>query len=341
MGKKFVGNGFADQMMGERGQREMFLDRTNRLIDWKHFEKILRVCEKRPDAAGNDPYPPIVMFKALLVQRWHCLSDPEMETALYDRLSFIRFCGLSVMSSVPDHSTIWRFREELLQRGLFEKLFAEVNRQLMEKGIMVKETKGAIVDATLIKSSRRLRKVIEVVPEDRKEEESAAPHVTVTYSDDADATCAKKGNIIYYGYKAHVAAESEDGFILGGHVTPANVADITQLEKTLEVSCVPKGSFVVGDKGYCSEGNRNLLGNKGYGDLIMHKAFRNTPLTGAQKIVNRLISSIRYKVEQVFGILKRHYGFERMRYTGLAKANMEFLLNAMAYNIKKAVLKTV
>jgi IS5 family transposase len=340
MGKKFVGKGFADQMMSERGQKEMFLDRTNRLIDWKHFEKILRVCEKRPDAAGNDPYPPIVMFKALLVQRWHCLSDPEMETALYDRLSFIRFCGLSVMSSVPDHSTIWRFREELLRMGLFEKLFAEVNRQLIEKGIMVKETKGAIVDATLIKSSRRPRKVIEVMPEDRKEEETDTPEFTVTYSDDTDATWVKKGNTPHYGYKAHVAADVEDGFILGGHVTPANVSDINQLEKTLEVSKVPKGSCVIGDKGYSSEKNRDMLAEKGHGDLLMNKAVKNKPLTGLQKIVNRMISKVRYKVEQGFGILKKHYGFERMRYRGLAKANMEFILNAMVFNIKKAVLKT-
>jgi IS5 family transposase len=112
------------------------------------------------------------------------------------------------------------------------------------------------------------------------------------------------------------------------------VADTTELEKLINESSLPIGSIVFADKGYTSEKNR--IAEKKLKNGIMDKAVRNKPLTFVQRILNRFISSVRYKVERSIGKLKREYHFTRMRYTGLKKGNMEFLLNATAFNLKKA-----
>jgi IS5 family transposase len=334
--KEFTTPTFADYFVEIRKQsRKNFLDDVNRLIDWKPIEKILRKkYRKVASADGRPAYPPVPMFKLLLLQRWYGLSDPGLEDALYDRISFIRFSGFSLGSTLPDHSTICRFRNTCMELGIYEKLFTEINRQIESHGLLVKE--GAIVDATIVESSRRPRKVIEVMIEDRKEEELDTPSHQITYSDDHDATWVRKGTKPHYGYKAHVAVDTTEGFILGGHMTSAHVADTTEFENLLDHLSLPEASPICADKGYASQKNRGLCVAHGYEDAIMHKAARGKPLTIFQRFINRIISAFRYRVEQGMGTLKKHYGFIRMRYTGLKKGNMEFLLNAMAFNLKKA-----
>jgi IS5 family transposase len=182
---KFTTLGFADYFIEQRKHVNTFLDKIDQFIDWKHVEKLLKKKYKKTMSADGRPaYPPLPMFKLLLLQRWYGLSDPGLEEALNDRISFIRFSGFSLTSSLPDHSTICRFRNNLLELGLYEKLFGEIIKQLESKGLLVRE--GAILDATIVESSRRPRKVMEIMPEDRKEEEAdIAP--AVSYSNDVDA----------------------------------------------------------------------------------------------------------------------------------------------------------
>lgn len=335
--QEFTTPTFADYFVEIRKQsRKSFLDDVHRLIDWKPIEKIVRKkYRKVASADGRPAYPPLPMFKLLLLQRWYGLSGPGLEDALYDRISFIKFSGFSLGSSLPDHSTICRFRNTCMELGIYEKLFGEINRQIESHGLLVKE--GAIVDATIVESSRRPRKVIEVMAEDRSEEETDTPPPQITYSDDHGATWVRKGKKPYYGYKTHVVVDTREGFILNGHVTPAHVADTTEFEKLMENLSLAEASPVCADKGYASKKNRDLCAARGYEDAIMHKAARGKPLTPFQRFINRIISAFRYRVEQGMGTLKKHYGFTRMRYRGLSKGNMEFLLNAMAFNLKKAV----
>jgi transposase, IS5 family len=341
MTDRFTTKGFADYAIEQRGRTNTFLEGIDKLIDWKAIEKrLVKRYKKTASADGRPAYPALPMFKLMLLQRWYGLSDPGLEEAVNDRISFIRFSGFSLESPLPDYSTICRFRNTLLELDLYEPLFQEINCQLEAKGILVKESNGAILDAAIIESSRRPRKVIEVMPEDRKEEEAANLPV-IAYSDDPDATWIRKGKKAYYGYKAHVSVDAEEGFILGGHITPANVADTTECERLVAESHLPPGSFVLADKGYASEKNRLHLLKSGHTDGIMYKAHRNRPLTPLQRLINRLISTIRYRVEQCVGTLKRGYGFFRMRYIGINKGQMEFYLNAMAFNLKKAALKVV
>jgi len=334
---KFTTMGFADYFIEQRKHANTFLDTVDEFIEWKNIEKLLKKKYKKTMSADGRPaYPPLPMFKLLLLQRWYGLSDPGLEDALNDRISFIRFSGFSLSSPLPDYSTICRFRNTLLELNLYERLFEEILKQLEDKGLLVKE--GAIVDATIIESSRRPKKVLEIMPEDRKEEDTTDVSSIISYSNDTDATWIKKGKRPYYGYKAHISVDAKDGYVIGGHVTPANTADTTELEKLVHALNLPEGAMVFADKGYASENNRNILAQKKLNDGIMDKAARNKALTLIQIIVNRLISSVRYKVERSIGTLKRGYHFTRMRYIGLKKGNMEFLLNAMAFNMKKAVL---
>ncbi len=337
MTDKFTTLTLADYVIEQRKHLNTFLDKIDNLIDWQPIEDILKKHYKRTRSADGRPaYPPLPMFKLLLLQRWYNLSDPKLEEALNDRISFIRFSGFSLTSPLPDHSTICRFRNTLLNLNIYDLLFNEIIRQLESKGILIK--KGAIVDATIIESCRRPKKAIDTIPTDRKEEETTYKPDNITYSDDTDATWIKKGKRSYYGYKGHISVDSKHGFILGGHITPAHRSDTKELERLIDESHLPDGSKVIGDKGYASSENRTMLKNKRFKDLIMYKAKRNRPITNLEKKINRLISSVRYKVEQAIGILKRIYHFYRMRYKGIHKGNMEFLLNGMAYNLKKAAL---
>lgn len=329
---------FLDYCIDQRVNQKSFLMDVDRIIDWKPIEKLLRKHYKKTQAADGRPaYPPLPLFKMLLIQRWYNLSDPGLEEAVNDRLSFLRFTGFSFESSIPDETTICRFRNELVRKGLYKKLLARINEQLESQNILVK--KGAIVDASLVASSRRPRKVIDLMPEDRKEDEvPETPEYEVTYSDDAEAAWVIKGNRPHYGYKVHMATDAECGFILGGHVTPANRADTVELERVLEDLGLPPETVVLADKGYCSRKNREMLERRGYFDGIMQRSARNRRLSEESKGRNRLISRVRYSVEQGFGTLKRRYQFERARYLGRIKTEMEFYLTAAAFNIRKAVL---
>jgi transposase, IS5 family len=334
MTDQFTTKGFADYAIEQRGYTNIFLEKVDRLIEWDRIEKVLtKKYRKTSSADGRPAYPALPMFKLLLLQRWYNLSDPGLEEAVKDRISFVRFSGFSLSSTLPDHSTICRFRGSLLALKLYDPLFEEVNRQIETKGLLVKE--GAIVDAAIVESSRRPRKVIEVMSEDRKEATTEPPRTS--YSTDADATWIKKGNRPYYGYKAHITVDAKESFILGGHVTPAHTADTTEFEQLLEEANI-KGSFVLADKGYASEKNRNTLKERTCIDGIMYKAVRGKPLTFFQRWINWQISTQRYKVERCIGTLKRGYQFSRMRYLGLKKGQMELQINAMAYNLKKAAL---
>ena len=163
------------------------------------------------------------MFKALLLQSWYDLSDRELSDNLEDRISFSHFCGFSLHHEVPDNSTICRFRNHLHQKGLVEPLLEMVNAQIQAGGIEIKT--GIIVDASIIESARRPRKTQDVIPTDDDDDsagDSGGYEVKTSYSGDTEAKWTKKGNQLYYGYKAHIAVDAEHGFILAGHATAAN-----------------------------------------------------------------------------------------------------------------------
>jgi transposase, IS5 family len=142
---------FVDAMVSGYGKVGGFLDRIERGFDWSAFEALLSPIHG--SAMGAPGYPPLTMFKIVLLQQWHTLSDPAAEEAVRDRLSFRRFCGLPLDMETPDHASIWRFRQTIDKLGLSTKLLAEVNRQLDARGFVIK--RGTLVDATIIAGAVR------------------------------------------------------------------------------------------------------------------------------------------------------------------------------------------
>lgn len=295
------------------------LDGIHQLIDWKPIGQ--RMSDVHAKKQGEQAWPPLLMFKALLLQSWYGLSDPGLEKQLARDLMFRRFINLGLSEGVPDHSTIWRFRNTLTQQGLLDDLLAEVNRQLSAKGLYVKTGEVSIVDATVIEAKQSR-------PRKGKDGENTQDR-EAGYSVKVAANGKKTST---YGYKAHVNVD-EDGIIKAVDYTPGNEHDSQSLEKLLTGT----EEQVYADKAYASAEHDRLLAKRNTGNRILHKAKRNQPLSDPQKQQNRQWSSIRSTVERVFGVLKQHYGIGKARYLGLQRNQARFMLAAMAYNIKRGV----
>jgi IS5 family transposase len=312
--------------------------KLNELINWDRIALHLKGLHKNEVNPQGGPiaYDVLKMFKAILLGQWHNLSDPALEESLRIRVDFMLFTGLDINDALPDETTFCRFRNKLIGLNILDTLLAEINRQLEDVGLKVKNCDGAIVDAMVIESSARPRKVVETVAEDRKENDTDTCDHTVSYSHDSDARWLCKGKKYHYGYKGFIKTDAADGYIEHAHVTPANISEVGQLERLLEAD---RGKRVFADKGYASETNRKLLRDKGLKDGVMHRASRGNPLSLWQLMKNKLISKVRYKVERAFGTLKRKFGMGRARYCGLSKVHAELCLKAICFNLNKALRK--
>lgn len=312
--------------------------RTNRLvmlgnlIDWARVGRHLKGIHKSdlaPQNGGQKPYDPTKMLKVVLLKEWHSLSDPETENALKVRMDFMLFAGFDLSDELPDETTICRFRNAMIRLRLDKKVFAEVNAELERVGLKVECASGAVIDATIVESAARPRRVINI-ERDREETESG---VSVEESKDKDARWLKKGKRAYFGFKGFAVTDSEDGFIQGVKVEAANVSEVNQLKGMLKHV---KGKRLYADKGYASKDNRELLEGR-HKDGIMHKAVRGKGLSARQKLINKLISKKRYIVEQCFGTLKRVFRFERASYRGREKVEGQMRLKAVCFNLLKGL----
>lgn len=310
------------------------LVRLTKLIEWEKVQS--KMGNLGRSGYGPQGYSPLKLFKALILQAWHNLSDEGLEEALRVRLDFMVISGLE---QVPDHTTLCRFRNLLTKLELWDCLLKEVNRQLEGRGLKVKQSQGAIIDATIIESAARPRKELEAIAVDREEEESPILETNETerLSKDPDARWLKKGKKSYFGYKGFMVTDQEDGYIDQVHVTPAHTSEVKELAKVI---CNRQDKRLYGDKGYASKSNKELLKRKGIKNGLMEKAKKNKPLTHWQKVFNRLISKVRYRVEQGFGTLKRKFKLARASYFTTAKVHGQMALKAIAFNLLKALNKT-
>lgn len=337
----------AARRIGENNQ----LMKISKMINWGRIDYKVRSVNKNlgdGKSGGVVPYDALSMFKAILLQNWHSLSDKELEDALNVRIDFMLFCDFDLMNNIPDETTICRFRNRLIEKNLLHKLLTEINSQLEESGLKVKKADMAIVDATIIESASRPRmKILEEVAIDRNETDTAAKddqtkketvqpsekQYQETISADPDAKWLKKGTKFYFGYKSFATID-EDGFVINTHTTPANEAEVNKLEiMTNGISA----NRMSGDKAYDSKANREFLKKKNIKSGLMFKAKRNQPLTHWQKLFNKLISKKRFRVEQSFGTLKRKFKFRKASYQTTMKVQAQFTLKAICLNLLKAV----
>lgn len=298
---------------GKGGAR---LERIGGAIDWSDLDRLLG--DLRSSSTGRPGWPPLVMLKALLLAQWHGLSDPELEDALADRLSFRRFVGLALDGPVPDETTLCRFRGELARRGLTARLLAAVDAQLTARGLVLR--KGTLIDASLVEADADVRKG----PDGRP--------VTV----EREAGFAKRRGKAFFGFKAHLAVDQGSGLVRRARLTPANV------NESVVADALPIGdeAAVYADKGYDSAARRALLAARGVADGIMRRGHPRRPLTPAETARNRALVPIRCAIERVFGTLKRSYGWTRVRYRGLARNAAHLDLLCLALNLRRVDVLT-
>ena len=295
----------------------LFLEKLESKIDWKPFEALLsRVYSK---TRGRQSFPPLILFKSLLLQQWYNLSDYSLEDALSDRISFRRFVGISLSESVPDHSVFCRFRDQLRLHDLMEQLNQELTNQLNHKGLILKQ--GTLVDASIIQSSARS-------PDQNKDGSAGRSDV------DEDARWVRMGFKRAFGYKMHVGVDQGSGFIHSHLLTPANVYEGHVLEPLIHKS----EDWVYADKAYDNKSNVHLLRDNHISNGILLHGFSHRKLTETYRACNRILSQVRCGVERIFGTLKRSYGYYRVRYRGLKRNSQQLTLLCMAFNMRKMTM---
>ena len=285
----------------KRTRRETFLAEMEQVIPWTSQ---LNVIEPFYPKAGNGrrPYPLKVMLKVHLMQNWFGLSDPAMEEALYEIASMRQFAGLSLTRPIPDETTILNFRRLLETYELGADILSRVNGYLSRKGLMLK--RGTIVDATII----------------------AAPSSTKNAEGERDPEMhqTKKGEQWYFGMKAHIGVDVDSGLVHTVTTTPANEADVNETASLLH----GKERVVYGDAGYT--GADKQIERKGLDWQIARRrsSVKALPKGREKRAVEKSEkrkASIRARVEHPFRVVKRQFGYVKVRFKGLAKNTAQIL----------------
>lgn len=325
MSERVIGQlGFADAAVAVAAGSNDVLERVSQLLDWGRIAALL--VDIRSGKMGAAGYPSLLMFKALLLQRWYALSDPALEEGLKDRLSFRRFVGLALSEAIPDHSTLWRFREALGAK-LSERVFDEINRQIELSGFVMKQ--GTLIDASLIPAAvNPPKRPKEPLPPDA---DGRAASKLVKSEGDPDAAWTKKGGRYHFGYKLHVAMDKTSRIIRRVPTTPANVNESLMADQLI---CGDE-QVVYADKAYDSKARSADLALRGIENAIMRRGHPKRPLTCDEVCRNKQIARHRGTIEAIFNLFKNVYGFARARYRGLARNSTAFTLAAIAMNLKR------
>ena len=291
-----------------RESRRSSLDEIAGLIDWSPIEARLLVVYAAP--RGGASWPPLALFRALLLAVWQNLSDVRLAEAPEDRASFRRFCGFARTEATPERTAFVRFRRELLRHSLDQTLFDLITAQLRRRAVQVKT--GTLVDASVVGAARR---------------------------DDAEAGWAGHSRRkAVHGYKVHVGADAETALVEQLAVTPGNVHDGNHGESALP----PDPGEVYADSAYRGRRFAAAVQARGGTPRIADVGVWAQPDPASQREAerwlaerNRVIHRIRARVEKIFGTWKRSYGFRRMRWRGLANARLKARLTATAYNLTR------
>ena len=303
-----------DAWLPPRIGRNARLERLTELIDWAPLEALVADLHAAP--RGRPSYPPLLMVKVLLLQQWYQASDPAIEEALWERVSFRRFVGLGWQDPAPDHSTISRFRTQLATAGLAEQLFAAVEAQLAARGVLVKQ--GTLVDATLVEAQVRRPK--------GSPTGAGSPR-------DPDAAWARRGRQARFGYKVHLGVDADSELVRRAALTPANVNETEVADRLI----AGDEAAVYGDAAYGTHARSARLRRLGIQDQLMRRPSKHHPrLSPAARRRHARIERVRRPVEHVFGTLKRSYGYQRVRYRGLARNTTELWFKLLAYNLRRA-----
>jgi len=311
----------------------------NERIDWEGFRPSLNaVYEKaRKSKAGAKPIDGVLMFKILVLQQLHNLSDDRIEYQIRDRLSFMRFLGLQLEGRVPDAKTVWLFRERLKELELVEVLFAKFHEQLAGQGYVARA--GQMIDATFVEVPRQ-RNTREENAGIKAGEPPAAWNETPAKQrqKDVEARWTKKNEEKHYGYKNHINADAANKLVQSYAVSDASVHDSQVFEALLDqsIDAHDEKRAVYADSAYRSKEREAALAAGGFDSQIHEKGTRGHPLTEEQKASNRVKSKTRARVEHVFGA-QQAMGGHVVRTIGLARARVKIGMMNLVYNMKRLV----
>lgn len=281
-----------------RTRKAVFLDEMELVVPWR--ELVALIAAASPVATtGRPPFAHEAMLRIHFLQQWFGLSDQAMEDALFEVPIYREFVGLSGTERVPDRVSILRFRHLLEEHQLSIQILAAVNATLIDKGLLLKS--GTVVDATLI----------------------AAPSSTKnsTGKRDPEMHQTKKGNQWHHGMKGHIGVDAESGLVHSVKGTAANVNDVTQAHALVH----GQETDVFADAGY--QGVDKRQETQGIA-VNWHVAMRpgkrkaldkSTPMGAIMDKLEKTKASIRAKVEHPFRVIKRQFGYVKVRYRGLMK----------------------
>jgi IS5 family transposase len=311
-----------DGMTAGLGSRRTMsqLARLDAAVPWETLARFIRPTYRNGGEQGGRPNVPVVMMlKIVMLQKWYNLSDPEMEEALLDRLSFRRFVGLGLTDANVDHATIAVFRGRLRQHGLMSVLFETVVNHLERQGLIVKE--GTLVDATIIEA-----------PRGRTREDKLGD------SKDRAATYTKKHGRTYHGYKGHVATDTR-AMIKDYVFDTACLHDSRHIDQLIaQEESQGAGGAVYADSAYMDKSRKARLESNGiFCGIIERRVRGQKELTDEQKQHNRRCAKVRAMVEHPFAWIKNTGALLRVRYRGLTRNAIDFGLNAIAYNFKRSL----
>ena len=315
--------------------------KLNGAIDWELFRPQLESI-RRNGYVGRKAFDVLMMFKILILQSLYNLADDTMEYMIRDRLSFMRFLGLSLTEKIPDAKTVWKFREQLTEAKLIRPLFDKFEEYLKGKGF--EAARGQIIDATIIETpvQHNSGKENEQIKNGEMPDEWGKAKVS---QKDTDARWTKKGSKSYYGYKDHVNVDAEHKIIRQYEVTAANVHDSQIFEKIVEAPEAEsreggggereERKKVYADSAYSSEKILSYVEKQGMEAQICSKGNRGKALNEEEKAKNREKSRIRCRVEHVFGSMYQKARDHVMRSIGMARAKTQIGFRNLAYNMTR------
>ncbi len=308
------------------------LKKLNIVIDWERFRpelEALRLKERKSNA-GRKPFDTVMMFKILILQSLYNLSDDALEMQILDRLSFMRFLGLSIGQAVPDATTIWKFREMLTTAGIVKDLFKKFDAYLHANGFQA--MKGQIIDASIVSAPRQRNS-----REENKQIKEGQPPQDWSKNKqsqkDTDARWTRKNGKNFFGYKNHVNVDVKNKLIRDYKVTSASVHDSNVFEELLDYHNTSRAVWA--DSAYRSGEKLEFLKEHGFREHLQRKGCRNKKLTEREKQGNRTRSKIRSRIEHIFGVQAQKAGNLILRTIGIARARAKTGLRNLAYNMDR------
>ena len=278
----------------KKTRKEVFLDEMDQIIPWQELTAVIKPFYPEPKGAGRRPKGIERMLRIHFLQHWFELSDPAAEEALYDSRAMRQFAGIDLgQEPVPDETTICKFRHLMERHNLGNELFRLVNVYLEENGL--KLSRGTIVDASIISA-----------PSSTKNKDKAR---------DPEMHQTRKGNQWYFGMKAHIGVDSRSKLIHSVVATAANVHDSQVLDDLLH----GEETRVWGDSAYAGQTDVIRAHAPKAKDFTQKKGSRHYTLSDEEQSRNRTKSKVRSKVEHVFHVMKRQFGYTKVRYRGLDK----------------------